>query len=182
MTRHDLPHRDPRPHVEKSHPADDRGVLAEFARTHHWCQACGRDGPCTIHHLIGGRGGRSDEACNLLYLCWQPCHMLAEGLDVRVPADEMRNNGTLAGYWYMTEKFPGGLLPKITLAIALQMKVRAGELRRPILLQKPASVEVITSPEWDRLTLLHGRNLPAPEAIPEFFTTTYRRNRPELHQ
>jgi hypothetical protein len=189
MTRYDLPHSDTRPHIVKSKPVDDRDCLAEFHRTHWFCQACGRDLPQgTAHHIIGGRGGRSDEPCNLLYLCWEPCHLLAVGLDVR--GEPMSHEhmckivGSVGGVDIRYTKpvwSIGPLLPKITLAIALSMKIRAGELQRPILLKHPSSVEVVTSPEWDRLAVLHGRPLPDMVPIPDFFADLYRQNRPELH-
>lgn len=135
----------------KSKPVSSRDALAEFARSHHFCQACGKDGDATIHHIIGGRGGRSDEACNLLYLCWEPCHMLAEGLDVPHPD---------WGRWHYATR----LLPKLTLGIQLSMKFRADEL---------------TPETMDRLEHLHGRALPPMEPIPKLFIQLYRRNRPE---
>lgn len=52
----------------------DRDALADFARTHFWCQVCGLDGVHSLHHIIGGRGGRSDEPANLLMCCWETCH------------------------------------------------------------------------------------------------------------
>lgn len=72
-------------------------------------------------------------------------------------------------------------LPKLTLAVQIMLKIRLGELKRPILIHHPASVEVVTSPEWDRLTVLHGRALPLPEEIPEWFREQWQRNRPELN-
>lgn len=59
----------------KNRAIDDPDVLAAFARAHWFCQVCGLDGDCQIHHIIGGRGGRSDEECNLLYSCPRPCHL-----------------------------------------------------------------------------------------------------------
>lgn len=152
MTRHDLPHRDPRPHIVKSRPIDDVQSVIEWGAAHWFCQACGRDGPQTRHHIIGGRGGRSDEPCNLLSLCWEPCHMLAEGLDVQKPQ-------------HLRITYHDTMLPKITLAIAISMKRRAGELDDIGLA---------------RLAILHGRNLPDPAPIPDWFQEQFRRNRPEL--
>ena len=120
-----------------------------MAQPHWYCAACGRTEGLTVHHIIGGRGGRSDEPCNLLCLCWNPCHLLAEGLDVR-------NAGPLAACKDL-------LLPKITLAVALTMKLE-------------------TDPEeYDevRLTILHGRPLPQLFARPHFFLWNFRKNRPE---
>lgn len=57
----------------KNKPVSSPEVLAEFHRTHWYCAMCGRDCEGTAHHIIGGRGGRSDEFVNLLYACW-PCH------------------------------------------------------------------------------------------------------------
>lgn len=75
------------PFAKRRKPVKDPALLAAFADSHYWCQACGRYGDCTIHHIIGGRGGRSDEACNLLYCCARPCH-----LDY---ADHSRNLGVV---------------------------------------------------------------------------------------
>lgn len=154
----------------KNRPADDREALAEFARSHFWCQACGREGPLTLHHIIGGRGGRSDEAVNLFACCWDPCHMLCEGLDIRRPSWTHRTMGTI----------PGDLLPKLGLEIVMTMKIRAGELTRPILLNHPGSIELVTSPEWDRLTALNGKPLPDLMPVPAHFEALWRQNRPEL--
>lgn len=86
-----------------------RLTLADFARSHPFCQACGAEPEALhIHHIIGGRGGRSDEECNLLRLCGLPCHWLAEGLGVR-------------------NQF-GEPIPKLSLGIQLSLKLRAGEL------------------------------------------------------
>lgn len=87
MTRFDLPHRDPRPHIVKSNPVDDPDVVAAFARRHWFCQLCGLAGDLTQHHIIGGRGGRSDEDCNLFSCCWVPCHSQY--------ADHSRNLGVI---------------------------------------------------------------------------------------
>ncbi len=126
--------------------------LAEFAASHPFCQACGADWrPLHIHHIIGGRGGRSDEAENLLRLCHRPCHDLAEGLDVVTSPSA---SSALERDHY--------LLPKLTLAIQLSMKDRMGEL-----------VE-------GRLTALHGRTLPEPAPIPLWFRDAFYRHRPEL--
>lgn len=177
MTEHDA-----RILAPKNKPADDREALAEFARTHVWCQACGRipmtDNGLTIHHIIGGRGGRADEPCNLMYLCWEPCHMLAEGLNVRQPWRHIGVETFAVGDEGRFSKCLAPLLPKITLGIALSMKFRAGELIPGFTERHPK--EPIVSTEWDRLTVLHGRNLPDLEPIPAFFVDLYRRNRPEL--
>ncbi len=98
----------------KTHPVDDVPGVRRWRNSKWFCAACGREGDLTCHHIIGGAGGRSDEPVNLLALCWSPCHQLAEGLDVRDPAD-------------------GLLFPKLTLAICLSLKARAdpGELCLP---------------------------------------------------
>lgn len=153
--------------AEKNKPADDLGALGEFVRSHHFCQACGRTffwQQHTVHHMIGGRGGRADEPCNLLYLCWDPCHMLAEGLDVPLPAGN-QNIVDVVGHWWSRDRFPDGMLPKFTLGVQLNLKIRAGELDE-------AGIA--------RLTKLHGRRLPDLEPIPKFFVNLFRLNRPEL--
>ena len=83
-----------------------------WALAHPFCQLCGKahkdaefDGFClTNHHLV--KWGRSDEPCNLLRLCWTPCHMVCEGLSVVNP------DGVHAGDRY----------PKLTLGAALTLK------------------------------------------------------------
>lgn len=135
----------------KSKAVDDVDFVRRWRSTKWFCAACGRAGEITVHHLIGGRGGRSDEACNLLALCWEPCHMLAEGESIPRP---------IRGEFQ--DDHPG-YLPKITLAIALAMKLR---------------VEPEEYCEM-RLTVLHGRRLPEPAEIPTWFETLFRRNRPE---
>lgn len=159
MNRYDLPHRDPRPHLVKTKPVDDVDAVIEWGTRHWFCAACGRDGPQTRHHLIGGRGGRSDEACNLLSLCWEPCHQLAEGLDIVQPHPPMRS------IW--EGDLPNRYLPKITLGIALSMKIRVD----------PAEYDS------ERMQVLNGRQqLPDPEPIPQWFEVRFRKNRPEFFQ
>lgn len=70
----------PKPFVRPQYPPKIRSVsskaaLRDFADSHFWCQCCGREPGGSIHHIIGGRGGRSDEACNLLMACLRPCHL-----------------------------------------------------------------------------------------------------------
>lgn len=60
--------------ADKNKPVHSPETLAEYHRTHWYCLACGRDCEGTVHHIIGGRGGRSDEFPNLFYACWFPCH------------------------------------------------------------------------------------------------------------
>lgn len=55
------------------------------------------------------------------------------------------------------------LMPKITLAVALAMKMRSD----------PDEVDIV------RLAELHGRPLPEPH-MPEFFRTLFLHNRPEF--
>lgn len=62
----------------KNKPVSDPAVLHEFHISHWHCQMCGRACDGTAHHIIGGRGGRSDELCNLLYCCWLVCHHFAD--------------------------------------------------------------------------------------------------------
>ncbi len=153
MTEHDA-----RIMAPKSKAVKSRTTLGEFADAHYWCMACGRDGPATIHHIIGGRGGRSDELCNLLYLCWSPCHQLAESENIQDPSDDglLRDrDGKVVGMVAFQR-----YLPKITLGIALSMKLRCGELDAAGL---------------SRLAVLNGCSLPDPEQIPEWFQTQYAR-------
>jgi hypothetical protein len=139
----------------KAKAVSDADCLAAFAGSHAYCQACGADyRPLQVHHMIGGRGGRSDEACNLLRLCGHPCHLLAEGLNVSNPANSVSAP---------CEVRPR-LLPKLTLAIQLSIKR----------LRDPAEFNEM------RLTVLHGRRLPDHEPIPMFFTNLFWQNRPEL--
>ena len=91
--------------------------------------------------------------------------MLAEGLDV--PDDR-----AIASCGSTQDTTPR-LLPKLTLGIQLSLKIRAGELTAPLVMYIPI-------PEWMRLTALHGRTLPPPEPIPQFFVDLFRKNRPEL--
>lgn len=148
-------------------PSKDEKFYTAWGKAHDFCAACGRtEGGAfglSTHHIV--KQGRAHEACNLLRLCLHPCHDLAEGMSIRVPADTMRNNGTLAGYWHMQGIFPGGCLPKITIGIALSMKLRCD----------PAEVDM------SRLQELRGSRLPDPAEIPTYFVDLYRRNRPEEH-
>lgn len=57
------------------------------------------------------------------------------------------------------------LFPKITDAVAIQMKLRDKDIDEAGL---------------DRLEVLNCRPLPAPEPIPEFFQKLWKANRPEL--
>lgn len=63
----------------------DSDVLAAFARDHWFCQVCGLAGELTQHHIIGGRGGRSDEPCNLMACCWVPCHSIFADMSINLP-------------------------------------------------------------------------------------------------
>jgi hypothetical protein len=67
-------------------PPPDRNIVIDPVARDRWfnampdeCMACGRTPNITgiyglqIHHLAGGSGGRSDEPCNLLKLCYD-CH------------------------------------------------------------------------------------------------------------
>lgn len=69
LTEHDR-----RALANKVKPLDDPDALAAFALSHWFCQLCGLEGQHSVHHIIGGRGGRSDEPVNLLFACWIPCH------------------------------------------------------------------------------------------------------------
>lgn len=153
MTEHDR-----RILAPKMNTVDDVAFVHEWSARHLFCQACGNDfRPLQTHHLIGGRGGRSDEATNLLRACGHPCHLLCEGLDV--PDDRPR----IVSSGWTPDTMPR-LLPKITLAVALTMKRFADpEEYCPM-----------------RLTVLHGRRLPELAAIPDWFVQQWRVNRPEL--
>lgn len=171
----------------KSAARHDPDALAAFAASHSYCQACGADyRPLQIHHIIGGRGGRSDEAVNFLRLCGHPCHLLAEGLDIREEGRGQWREGWLG----VNDELPP-LIPKLTLAVQLMTKIRAGELEQPWVERSPSRMsaaclnngafeEYVSNPGWERLQHLHGRNLPAPEPIPAFFAELFRKNRPEL--
>lgn len=60
-------------------------VLGEFARRHWFCQICGDTRDQTIHHILGGRCGRSDDHCNLLSCCWLPCHSIFADMSRNLP-------------------------------------------------------------------------------------------------
>jgi hypothetical protein len=124
-------------------PSKDEAFYTAWGKAHDHCAACGRSGggalDLSTHHIV--KQGRAHEAANLLRLCIHPCHDLAEGLDVRVN---------------------GYLLPKITIGVALSMKMRSD----------PAEVDLA------RLQELRGSRLPDPEVIPAAFVLAYRRNRP----
>ncbi len=144
----------------KIHSVPEGPDRVEWGRKRTWCYACGAGEygvhVLTTHEIVGGRGGRSQEPCNWLRLGMHPCHDLATGHDIRSFIEKINNGHLLT--------VPGGLLPKLTLAIQLTLK----QLRDP--------------EEWTemRLTVLHGRRLPAAEPIPEFFRQLFKRNRPEL--
>lgn len=171
-----------RPHLPKTRPVKSVEALGAYAASHGCCAACGADWrPLHIHHIIGGRGGRSDEPCNFLRLCFHPCHALAEGLDVRGPSMKKwitakeaaaRGDVGLRNMLMNTEKqgmainVPGCLLPKLPLGVQLSIKLRLGEL---------------SAADRERLAVLHGRNLPDLEEIPAFFVDQWKRNRPEFN-
>ena len=65
----------PRSNWPKRAAVKDRRVLRDCHAEMSECLACGFviDSFLELHHLVGGRGGRSDERTNLLALCrW--CH------------------------------------------------------------------------------------------------------------
>jgi len=137
-------------------PCKSLAFYAAWNRAHGHCAACGRDGGAfglSTHHIV--KQGRAHEATNLLRLCVHPCHDLAEGLDVRGPAIE----GIIPPG--IRVRSPGPLLPKITIGIALSMKLRCD----------PSEVDMA------RLQELRGSRLPGAEPIPEFFERLYRANR-----
>ena len=121
--------------LQKSHPIHDKERAWRWGQEHEACAACwayiGMFGVMLEnHHII--KTGRSDEELNLLRLC-RRCHKLAEG--ERIRDDE------------------GNLLPHITLAIALTLKMESDiEHWRP-----------------KRLEELRHSCLPNPEPIPAFF-------------
>lgn len=160
MTEHDA--RIMRP---KNRPVDDTDALGEYARAHDWCAACGADYRVRhVHHILGGRCGRSDEDANLLMLCASPCHDLAEGLDVVDEADDGLIR-TTSGHVVGMSMFQRHLPKLRALGIQLSLKLRLGEL---------------SAQDLERLAALHGRTLPDPEPIPAFFVEQWKRNRPEL--
>lgn len=144
----------------------DPAITAEWSQRMWFCHACGAASDnLTTHHIIGGRGGRSDEWCNYLRLCWHPCHVLVHESVER--------------------------LPKITLGIALTMKLLAvlatskptlPKLLVGLLAGYPNMSFKHSADEWNpkRLEALHGRNLPDLEPIPKFFLELFARNRPEF--
>ena len=96
---------------DRSHPIRNSQIRREWARRQlPYCMACGRTSGkwsgewlvMTTHHII--KPGRADEPCNLIRLCWFPCHELAEGKLVRRE---------------------GRLFPPLTLAHVLWLKKRA---------------------------------------------------------
>jgi len=80
--------RRPSPFAPKSKAVKDKHAAREWALKQDCCVNCGRRDNLSVHHIIGGRGGRSDEPCNMLCLC-MPCHDLAEDRDVRGPDGEL---------------------------------------------------------------------------------------------
>lgn len=137
-------------------PSKSKRFYSQWGEAHNFCAACGReDGGVfglSSHHIV--KQGRAHEACNLLRLCISPCHDLAEGMTIRgegepcVGFPEIRKNM---------------LLPKITLGIALSLKLRCD----------PDEVD------WDRLQELRGSKLPELEPIPTYFVDLWKRNRLE---
>jgi len=103
----------PRCDWPKRSAVKDRRLLRLVHAEMSGCSACGAVDHLELHHLVGGRGGRSDERTNLLPLC-RACHVL-----VNTPA------------------LPFGRL------LFLKWSVHPEEVL------------------WERLTLLHGRWLPA---------------------
>lgn len=70
MTEHDARILGP-----KSKAVHSPAALAAYARGHWYCAACGADWTARhVHHILGGRRGRSDEEPNLLSVCHDPCH------------------------------------------------------------------------------------------------------------
>lgn len=74
----------PTPFSKKSKAIKDKDAAREWALKQDCCVNCGTSNGLSVHHIVGGRGGRSDEPCNFLCLC-MPCHDLAEDRDVRGP-------------------------------------------------------------------------------------------------
>lgn len=120
----------------KTRPCKDEEAYKAWGAVRARCAACGKSGRqawpgLTTHHIV--KPGRSHDPCNLLRLCGR-CHDLAEVLDVRGP--------------------DGELLPKLTMAICLTIKMRAD----------PGEYDA------GRLEELYGKRLPDPEPIPALFT------------
>lgn len=151
-------------------------LAAKWGRSKPFCAACGAGEyglhVLTNHHVIPGSGGRSDEPCNWLRLGMHVCHDLASGLDVRGEPRWVRCHecgpGILSckscmGFGWVHES--GILLPKITLGIALSLKMRAD----------PDEVDL------ERLQELRGSRLPDLEPIPQFFIDQWNKNQPNLN-
>lgn len=66
----------------KNKPNKSEFDYAKWNRANTECVHCWTTDNLTTHHIIGGRGGRSNEPCNLLRLC-SSCHDLAEKRSVR---------------------------------------------------------------------------------------------------
>lgn len=86
---------------DRAKPIKDEEFYRDWALAHHWCACCGRTDGLTTHHIV--KQGRAHEACNLLRLCLDPCHNLAEGANIRA-------------------FIPGELLPKLTIGVCLTLK------------------------------------------------------------
>ncbi len=136
-------------------PCKDEAFYTAWGRAHWYCAACGRTEGLSTHHII--KQGRAHEDCNLLRLCLHPCHDLAEGLTVA--GDEEWKHGPNGRKWKVRY-----LMPKITIGIALSMKLRCD----------PAEVDM------DRLQQLRGSRLPDPEPIPAYFVRQFAANRPDV--
>ncbi len=134
-------------------PSKDEEFYTAWGLAHWFCAACGRTEGLSTHHII--KQGRAHEACNLLRLCLHPCHDLAEVLDV---PDAFPTFGV------RVIASAGRLLPKITIGVALSMKLRCD----------PAEVDM------DRLQQLRGSRLPDPEPIPAYFVRQFAANRPDV--
>lgn len=120
-----------------------------------YCYLCGGEGGyfgLTTHHIV--KQGRSHDATNLIRLCMEPCHSLAEMLDVRGPA----HFELVQGKW---QRVLGELLPKLGIGICLTLKQ----------MHDPEEVDLA------RLQELRGSRLPDPEPVPEYFVELYSRRR-----
>jgi hypothetical protein len=129
---------------------EDPELYATWGRDVLYCFACGTDQMLERHHIV--KQGRSDEACNLMWLCqsWnRPCHLLTES-DVK----------DTAGLFGQAKSW----LPKLSIGACLTLKW----------ISTPAEYSAA------RLQELRGSRLPDPEIPAEQYLAALRRSRPEL--
>lgn len=135
-------------------------LLGEFARAHWFCQVCGEPGDQTIHHIIGGRGGRSDEHCNLLSCCWLPCHSQFADHSINLPV--ILTMKLRAGE--LTEALVDrlGILDGTSLELAPipENLLLAFERNRPEVMMRSAVARTVH--EWSRMVSRNGGTLDTP--------------------